>query len=134
MEMKKWSVGDWIYLFDPTDKEESKEVHKISEVRENGIKVSMYNDIYEEDWFEPIPITVEMLEKNGLMRVTEEEDYEAYCCNDFLIRRSKFSCTDWWQVDVHYKQYVAHLSGYIQYVHQLQHLLTITECDKKIEL
>jgi hypothetical protein len=35
---------------------------------------------------------------------------------------------------VHYKQYAAHLSGYIQYVHQLQHLLTINECDKKIEL
>lgn len=86
------------------------------------------------DRLRPIPITAEILEKNGLMRVTEEEDYEAYCCNDFLIRRSKFSCTDWWQVDVHYKQYVAHLSGYIQYVHQLQHLLTINECDKKIEL
>jgi hypothetical protein len=81
-----------------------------------------------------IPITAEVLEKNGLMRVTEEEYCEEYCCNDFFIRRSKFSCTDWWQVDVHYKQYVAHLSGYIQYVHQLQHLLTINECDKKIEL
>lgn len=86
------------------------------------------------DRLRPIPITSEVLEGNGLMRVTEEEDYEAYCCNDFLIRRSKFSCTDWWQVDVHYKQYVAHLSGYIQYVHHLQHLLTINECDKKIEL
>ena len=82
----------------------------------------------------PIPLTPEILEKNGLMRVSEEDGYEAYCCNDFLIRRSKFSCTDWWQVDVHYKQYVAHLSGYIQYVHQLQRLLTINECDKKIKL
>ena len=82
----------------------------------------------------PIPLTPEILEKNGLMRVSEEDGYEAYCCNDFLIRRSKFSCTDWWQVDVHYKQYVAHLSGYIQYVHQLQRLLTINECDKEIEV
>lgn len=99
-------------------------------VRINGVDVGLVSasSCY------PIPITPEILEKNGLMRVTEEECCKAYCCNDFLIRRSKFSCTDWWQVDVHYKQYVAHLSGYIQYVHQLQHLLTINECDKKIEL
>ena len=132
--MEKWSVGDWIYLFDPADKEESKQVQKISEVREDGIKVSAYNDIFEDIWFEPIPITSEVLEKNGLMRMTEEKYCEEYWCNDFSIRRSKFSDTDWWQVDVHYKQYVAHLSGYIQYIHQLQHLLTINECDKKIEL
>jgi hypothetical protein len=132
LRIEELSVGDWVRH---TFYEENVQIVRIygdSErvLAERG-KMSISCHL---NHFEPIPITAEILEKNGLMRVTEEKGYEAYCCNDFLIRRSKFSCTDWWQVDVHYKQYVAHLSGYIQYVHQLQHLLTINECDKKIEL
>ena len=128
------SVGDWVQDWKGNTAqiigiELWSDAYEVN-VRINGVDVGLVSasSCY------PIPLTSEILEKNGLMRVTEEEDYEAYCCNDFLIRRSKFSCTDWWQVDVHYKQYVAHLSGYIQYIHQLQHLLTINECDKKIEL
>lgn len=128
MRIEELSIGDLVLC--------DGEYWKISAINEDSVGLRYDSDysVASLEECDPIPLTPEILEKNGLMRVTEEEDYEAYCCNDFLIRRSKFSCTDWWQVDVHYKQYVAHLSGYVQYVHQLQHLLTINECDKKIEL
>lgn len=128
MRIEELSIGDWVKW-----NGKPRKIEQIGYEGEMFVKVGVcyYCSIEE---CSPIPLTPEILEKNGLMRVSEEKCYEAYCCNDFLIRRSKFSCTDWWQVDVHYKQYVAHLSGYIQYVHQLQHLLTINECDKKIEL
>ena len=134
MRIEELSIGDWVQ--DKNGKYaqilgiENWSDGYVLNVRINGVDVGCVSA----SSAHPIPLTPGILEKNGLMRVSEEEDYEAYCCNDFLIRRSKFSCTDWWQVDVHYKQYVAHLSGYIQYIHQLQHLLTINECDKKIEL
>lgn len=122
------SLGDWVLC--------KGEYWRISAINENSVGLRADDDYCVAELIEcaAIYITSEILEKNGLMKVSEEECYEEYCCNDFLIRRSKFSCTDWWQVDVHYKQYVAHLSGYIQYVHQLQHLLTINECDKKIKV
>lgn len=132
MRIEELCIGDWVRH---TFYEENVQIARIDGDSERVLaergKLSISCHL---NYFEPIPLTPEILEKNGLMRVSEDKAYEAYCCNDFLIRRSKFSCTDWWQVDVHYKQYVAHLSGYIQYVHQLQHLLTINECDKKIEL
>lgn len=147
MRIEELSIGDWVcaklakWESDDADMTPPLQVKQINGIERHNLYVDLFNpsnntiehSAFVEDLI-PIPLTPEILEKNGLMRVTEEEDYEAYCCNDFLIRRSKFSCTDWWQVDVHYKQYVAHLSGYIRYVHQLQHLLTINECDKKIEL
>ena len=134
MRIEELSIGDWVQ--DKNGKYaqilgiENWSDGYVLNVRINGVDVGCVSA----SSAHPIPLTHELLEKNGLMRVSEEKGYEAYCCNDFLIRRSKFSCTDWWQVDVHYKQYVAYLSGCIQYVHQLQHLLTINECDKKIEL
>lgn len=147
MKIEELSIGDWVcaklakWESDDADMTPPLQVKRIDGTERHNLYVDLFNpanntiehSAFVEDLI-PIPLTPEILEKNGLMRVSEEKGYEAYCCNDFLIRRSKFSCTDWWQVDVHYKQYVAHLSGYIQYVHQLQHLLTINECDKKIEL
>lgn len=130
MRIEELSIGDWVDIDC-----KPKQISSILETPMGGMVRCQNQSITAfVEHISPIPLTPEILEKNGLMRVSEEKGYEAYCCNDFLIRRSKFSCTDWWQVDVHYKQYVAHLSGYIQYVHQLQHLLTINECDKKIEL
>ena len=147
MRIEELSIGDWVcaklakWESDDADMTPPLQVKRIDGIERHNLYVELFNpesntiehSAFVEDLI-PIPLTPEILEKNGLMRVSEEKGYEAYCCNDFLIRRSKFSCTDWWQVDVHYKQYVAHLSGCIQYVHQLQHLLTINECDKKIEL
>lgn len=132
MRIEELSVGDFLFFTDGDCTVCVQEIYNDAQLLiSDGDSISEPVHITH---LRPIPLTPEILEKNGLMRVSEEKGYEAYCCNDFLIRRSKFSCTDWWQVDVHYKQYVAHLSGYIQYVHQLQHLLAINECDKKIEL
>lgn len=62
-------IGDWVYIFDPDYKEE-KEAYKVSEIREDGIRTYMFSDTYEEGWFEPIPLTPEILEKNGFEKVS----------------------------------------------------------------
>lgn len=100
MKIEELSVGDFLFFTDGDCAVCVQEIYNDAQLLiSDGDSISEPVHITH---LRPIPLTPEILEKNGLMRVTEEKGYEAYCCNDFLIRRSKFSCTDWWQVDVYY--------------------------------
>lgn len=65
-------AGDWVYIFDPDNKDD-KGAYQVSEVREEGIRTKMFTDIYEENWFEPIPLTNEILRLNDF-----EYNHKAY--------------------------------------------------------
>ncbi len=75
---------------------------------------------------EPIPLTPEILEKNGIHRTYEDDKYTIF--RDDGLWAVKYSDGDWelstppvCRVD-------------IKYVHQLQHVLRIAGIDKEINL
>lgn len=74
MKANELMVRDWVYCFDP-DEPDDKQINKVSAIRleynEEAIKFEPFSDWFEEGWFAPIPLTAEILEKNGLDKVPE---------------------------------------------------------------
>lgn len=125
-------VGNWIYLFDPEYKEITTERFQISEIREKGIRVEDFTDIYEQEFFAPIPVTVDMLKRIGFEEDTtagEPWPYWRYWDKDYKYKLD---------VDEGYtnsgKRWSVHIdndvcntigSGEFTYVHELQNLTRI---------
>ena len=61
MDKKDLMIVDWIM-------NDLNEIQRVEEIREECIMLA-YNDFYTEDELEPIPITPEILEKNGFKRI-----------------------------------------------------------------
>ena len=58
METTGLTVGDWVY------NTHNRQNEQIAEI-DSGLVMLAYNDLYEYDEIEPIPLTPEILEKNG---------------------------------------------------------------------
>ena len=85
----------------------------------------------------PIPITAEILEKNGLFRHERDDDSpeRIVLTNHFIMART-YTDVDWWRVliydeGLHTKEL---FNGIIYSVHQLQHALNLAGIDKEINL
>ena len=111
-------IGDWVYRPDCYS--------KVKEIRENGIiGLDHLRGIISFEELKPIPLTPEILEKNGF-----ESCKEGYDIGIPLLYWDKY-CTavcGW-----------THCSNIIEvfdcrYVHELQHLFKLCGIDKKIEL
>lgn len=63
-------VGNWIYLSDPEDRENTRYIHYIDEVCRDYIRVEDFGDFFEDIYLEPIPVTVDILKRIGF------EEYE----------------------------------------------------------
>lgn len=83
---------------------------------------------------EPIPITPEILEKNGFVQNPRSKS-----------RRPHQICTDsvyisWWsgRLNILFKPFIGHSTNHVnvdgKYVHELQHALRICGIEKEIEL
>lgn len=124
MEAKELQIGDWVYIFDPDYKEE-KEAYKVSEIREDGIRTYMFNDTYEEDWFEPITLTPEILENNGFfvyMSTFSKVKTKFYSSYELLKKGIVFSVENDQDINsfIRIDNYVVFK---LNYIHELQHLL-----------
>lgn len=82
---------------------------------------------------EPIPITPEILEKNGAKKTefVKDSGYEFYQSDDFYASRVEGS--KWWTIIVR-KEFREVVKCYIQHIHQLQHALRLAGVKKEIEL
>ena len=117
-------IGDWVY------NTHNRHPEQVCEIREHMVMLA-YNDLYDYDEIEPIPLTTEILEQNGFVLKEEEmgmygvtiaphyihEDlpFEVYCDGEpFAI---------WFQDPVN-----------IKYVHQLQHAMKFCGIDKEITI
>ena len=89
---------------------------------------------YHETQVEPIPITPEILEKNGFVQNPRSKS-----------RRSHQICTDsvyisWWRgrLNILFKPFIGHSTNHVnvdgKYVHELQHALRICGIKKEIVL
>lgn len=64
MKKEELMIGDWVYN---THNRQNEQVAEIG----SGLVMLEYNDLYEYDEIEPIPLTSELLEKKGFERVPQ---------------------------------------------------------------
>ena len=112
-------IGDWVCLVDPDTK-------KRMNTKVRGIDLCGGGTIVLQ-WFEPIPLTPEILEKNGCTRygkvyanlqqwVLKDGEKRKSFVQD--VRTGEWNITDCW----------------INYVHEFQHALKLCKIEKEIEL
>lgn len=128
MKLEELMIGDWIMW-----KSDSSE-------NEFPVRVTlemMQNELYKwNDRFGFIPITSEILEKNGFVKRSDRDDklgkMEYYQFEDygFVYHYSDGE----WEFSLQNTQDHRLFSGYLNYVHEFQHALRLCKIDKEITL
>ena len=139
MKAKELMIGDWV-------RNDLNQVEKVFELRETKAMLS-YNDLYDYDDLEPIPITAEILKANGFMPDDLCDYAEKYVCPmeinktpqtilEFAFYKgisanTLFKC--WTKPESCDGVNSVHICD-LKYVHQFQHALRLCEIDMKIKL
>lgn len=132
------SIGDWVYHDDLVFGREIAKIHRLNKAK-NGetIGITVYrsdgafgvigyistfptnNDIH------PIPLTPEILEKNGIRKTYESDEYAVYKGEGFNVTEYY---TELWEFERHRNRLM------IRNVHQLQNALRLAGVEKEIEV
>ena len=143
MEVNELMIGDWVMynpnVFIEDEYEPTKECYptKIS----NGTDI----DLAIENRYTPIPLTAEILEKNGILLHNSASYFKEYMWTiggideyaDVYIEVGKDQQDNWRWDKLKFK---LHFCGgdvllmKMHYVHELQHILRLCKIDKSIEL
>lgn len=131
IDVKDLMYGNWIYLSDPEDRENTRDIYYIDEVHRDYIRVEDFGDFFEDIYIEPIPVTVDMLKRIGF------EEHKGICPKTFYR---------YWDKEYRYKldvdpdfcnsdrKFSIHIDngdcetigcGEFTYVHELQNLVRI---------
>ena len=123
MTAKELMIDDWVYN---THNRQNEQVAEIG----SGLVMLAYNDLYEYDEIEPIPLTAEILEQNGFYRernigyVYEGGEYEVI--------------VDLWNNSyriLHNRDVMMNIQCFSNvFVHELQHALRHCDVDKEITI
>lgn len=127
MKSNELMLGDWVY---DTILKGNTRVEMLSLF---GIKGDFHENVYNENTFEPIPITPKILKKNGFVYIEKTEDITHY----YLGGRN--SCRlglhigtnnkgDYW-VNTNYNDIYG-----LKYVHEPQHAFRLFKLEKDIVL
>ena len=115
------------------------ELGKVIEIREHSVLLQGRNFYFGEEDIEPIPLTVEILEKNGCRKWTwhnyPHENVVTYAIGDgFQVEVTKKH--GFWLVDNCSDSgdygYESNWIADVNYVHKLQHLIRDLEIEKEI--
>ena len=110
----------------------------IVSVSGNPIHVTLAVLNHWSDNIEPIPLTPEILEKNGFEKNELIESYNHYCGMDNRVSLNDdfyyINSRNTWYVHVDSEDYSTIAGCELTYVHELQHLLRLCKIDKEIEL
>lgn len=122
-------IGDWVLTLESTHKEQVyAQIWAIEEGQTSIlVKKDNCNWFVDIDWLEPIPLTPEILEKNGFERLG----------TDYILMGYPFGLTNPSTPDDYKDNYwlrVAASSVNIKYVHELQHALRLCGIEKEITL
>lgn len=138
MKANELMLGDYVSHFN----EEKKCV--VIELRGRKVAVSYtddngntkYSELLPEMAFEPIPLTAEILEKNGFVYKEAEKTCATDAFHLWWLDGSIFSLNDdsWWRSIKDGKLRVKFGGFPLKYVHELQHTLRLCGIDKNIEL
>lgn len=139
LKISELSVGDWVGVRCGT----KINAFKVEEIRFNNIihkyVALLNNNAYGLPTTElhPIPITAEVLEKNGLFRHERDADNpELIVLSNHFIMARTYTDVDWWRVLIYDEELPSKelFNGIIYSVHQLQHALRLAGVDKEINL
>lgn len=129
------SVGDYVYYCDRVYKVDS--IEESGFVRANNTSYSCPRIMKHLDYIDPIPITAEILKKNGLYRHKRDADNPKLIVlsNHFIMART-YTDVDWWRVLIYDEELPSRelFNGVIYSVHQLQHALRLAGVDKGINI
>ena len=120
MRIDELSIGDWAKVNGSRTK-----VWYLSE--DGEVNDTTY------DWVEPIPLTAEILEKNGLEYVDDGNDAVIFLCCDMFWARLCVGDT-FWQVGIHSEDRLDAVVCNVKHTHQLQHALRLAGVEKEIEI
>jgi hypothetical protein len=132
------SVGDWVQAkmtkwdYEDLDITPSMKVVKIEKdcVRLGFSLDDLEFEVFVED-LQPIPITVEVLEKNGLEYVDDDNDAVIFLCCDMFWARLCVGDT-FWQVGIHSEDRLDAVVCNVKHIHELQHALRLASVGKEI--
>lgn len=132
LKISDLSVGDWVYY------DKGNTPYSIRSVYRTDIQdcVVLNDSVFPEgvigfvDSLTPIPITAEILEKNGFVRSTSE--FIVYHTDKVWISYDKPSET--WSVTMYINDFTSNLHANILHIHDLQHALRLAGVDKEINL
>ena len=83
------------------------------------------------DDLQPIPITVEVLEQNGLEYIDDGNDAVIFLCCDMFWARLCVGDT-FWQVGIHSEDRLDAVVCYVKHINKLQHALRLAKVGKEI--
>ena len=129
MEIRDLSIGDWVRYRDREWQVCSlyQFTEEVGLWRKDGQLCETITDI------QPIPLTVEILEKNGLEFIDDGNDAIIFlCCDMFWARLCVGDC--FWSIGVHSEDRLDAVMCDVKYVHQLQHALRLARVGKEIVL
>ena len=133
MRANELMIGDWIQIVEPCkyagaigrvktliDHKDDENAYFKVFLKNNTIHIGI-EDICSDD-IKPIPLTTEILEKNGFVKESRESfgNTLQYCI-----------LTDGLWIDISGENF---FEGKLEYVHQLQHVLRLCEIEKEIKL
>ena len=125
-------IGDWVLTLESTHKE--KVYAQIWAIEEGQTSILVKKDncnwFVDIEWIEPIPLTPEILEKNGFRKL-ETYGTEKWLCDN--LRLNVYSSDGTWRfcADTNRNE---NSVIYIRFVHELQHALRLCQIEKEIEL
>ena len=123
-------IGDWVYRPDCYD--------KVKEIRQSGIiGFDSLRGLIGFSELKPIPLTPEILEKNGFERAPQISDVEPFDVDEEGNKHYSYNKTFWgWLQPDNIFCIPANGMGWlhIKYVHQLQHALKLCGIKKEIVL
>lgn len=144
MRAEDLMVGDWVICTYPSINKPVR-VAEIKTVADNKLKIVIYDDdislVFNETYIDPIPLTPEILEKNGF----EKLDFSHFQIGD---RRLVLDADGRWDGPLSWHWVVTEMStnakgqpvvldyyvATINYVHQLQHALRLCGITKEIQI
>ena len=121
-------IGDWV-------RNDFGENQQIVEIRQDCVMLA-YNDTFSLGKIEPIPLTSEILEKNGFERTGDGWE----CCESKTLSlvihelEEDETCFDIWIAEPMDWKHLTYSLPLPKYVHELQHSLRLCGIDKTIEL
>lgn len=132
LKISDLSVGDWVMC-----NEDKYRVMDITMFYELDLLKSSESFRTSIDNIHPIPITAEVLEKNGLFRHEQDDDNSEriVLSNHFMMART-YDDVEWWRVLIYNEEIPSEelFNGIVYSVHQLQHALRLAGIDKEINL
>lgn len=130
IKISELSIGDWVQTVDCEARQKKCcVVEGIEKWRPDYVVVLKYEDGGIETLgigcIEPIPLTPAILEKNGISKTYESDEYAVYKGEGFNVTEYY---TELWEFEKHRNRLM------LRNVHQLQHALRLAGVGKEIEV